>query len=456
MSKLISVEIQDFRAIHSAKIDIDGITIVTGENGCGKSTISKLIYQTYKTANEFESIINKELNSSVNSLSKDLEEIYRIYYRNAFSKKEEKTLLFENKIFRKIEWVKKVPTLEKNIATIKNQIFPHIESLKTYVNEISDKDTNRLAERLHYILHDKDNSVEASEKEELSSLFDKITLKVTDEIKNTEQRLSDRPIDILNTAIQSTFSSPLLPKKFEVIERLSPLTDWEVGRINSSFLIKEQVYIDTPMAAGLFTFNENFSHWNDLNAYLTKEAEFGLFERIEPNSIQNLKNDVFQGDVELNVDKTFGFSKGFIYKRKDGLELNLLDCATGLKSFAILQLLYKNGTLQKDTLVIIDEPEAHLHPQWVVEYARLIVLLNKEIGTKFLIASHHPDMINAIKYISEKEGIEEKVNFYLAEKVDDSYTYDYRALERDIEPIFESFNIAIDRINQYGATDTIF
>src|SRR5690606_12637015 len=109
-------------------------------------------------------------------------------------------------------------------------------------------------------------------------------------------------------------------------------------------------------------------------------------------------------------------------------EFDLIECATGLKSFAILQLLYKNRFFDKNTFLIIDEPEAHLHPQWVVEYARLIVLLHKNIGVKFLIASHHPDMISAIKYISEKEKVSNNLNFYLAKKHEDSFTYSYEKL----------------------------
>lgn len=112
-----------------------------------------------------------------------------------------------------------------------------------------------------------------------------------------------------------------------------------------------------------------------------------------------------------------------------------------------------NGKLRKDTLLIIDEPEAHLHPQWIVEYARMVILLNKKLGVKFFIASHNPDMVSAIKYIAQKEKVESGLNFYLAEKVENSYVYNYKPLKTEIEDIFSSSNIAIERINQYGLGD---
>ena len=85
-----------------------------------------------------------------------------------------------------------------------------------------------------------------------------------------------------------------------------------------------------------------------------------------------------------------------------------------------------------------------------MEYARLIVLLNKQLGVKFFIASHNPDMVSAIKYIAQKEKVADSLNFYLAHKLPNTYSYYYIDLQRNIDPIFESFNIALDRINQYG------
>jgi hypothetical protein len=78
------------------------------------------------------------------------------------------------------------------------------------------------------------------------------------------------------------------------------------------------------------------------------------------------------------------------------------------------------------------------------------VLLNKYLGVKFFLASHNPDMVSAIRYISEKEQILDVVNFYIARKESNSFVYNYDFLGKEIDPIFESFNISIDRINQYG------
>ena len=155
-----------------------------------------------------------------------------------------------------------------------------------------------------------------------------------------------------------------------------------------------------------------------------------------------------KGESEYSDDS---LSYTFSFKRKDGAVFDLNEVATGIKAFSIIQLLLKNGHIDNRTLLIIDEPESHLHPQWIVEYAHMIVLLHKHIGVKFFLASHNPDMVSTIRYIAEKEEVLDNVNYYLAEKAEgETYLYNYTPLGSDISPIFKSFNIAIDRISQYS------
>ena len=92
----------------------------------------------------------------------------------------------------------------------------------------------------------------------------------------------------------------------------------------------------------------------------------------------------------------------------------------------------------------------NLHPQWVVEFARLLVMIHKCLGTKILITSHHPDMVSAIRYIAEKEGFLDDTRFYLAESEADVSCFEYKNLGSDIEPVFESFNESFATIQKYA------
>ena len=69
-----------------------------------------------------------------------------------------------------------------------------------------------------------------------------------------------------------------------------------------------------------------------------------------------------------------------------------------------------------------------------------------------MIASHNPDMVAAIQSIATKEDVIERTKFYLAERDKDTLTYSFVDKGVEIGDIFESFNIAMSRIEQYGTT----
>jgi predicted ATPase len=127
-------------------------------------------------------------------------------------------------------------------------------------------------------------------------------------------------------------------------------------------------------------------------------------------------------------------------------------CSSGEILLGLLQIALLHDAWNGDTLVVHDSPDAYLSPDWIVEYARLIVWINKALGTMFVISTHNPDMVSAIRYISEAEETLGVVRFYLAKKNDDG-RYDYHECVEDkksIEPIFKFFAIALDKIDEYG------
>ncbi|MEH6759265.1 MAG: AAA family ATPase [Parasphingorhabdus sp.] len=56
----------------------------------------------------------------------------------------------------------------------------------------------------------------------------------------------------------------------------------------------------------------------------------------------------------------------------------------------------------RDTLIIVDEPELHLHPRWQTSLFNLFVKLSKSTGNQFVLATHSPTFISpeSIKFVS--------------------------------------------------------
>ena len=66
MNSKFSVSLKNVRAIHKAKIELNGITVLAGENGCGKTTVSKMLYGFVKTSLDFDKILNGETVFGIN------------------------------------------------------------------------------------------------------------------------------------------------------------------------------------------------------------------------------------------------------------------------------------------------------------------------------------------------------------------------------------------------------
>ena len=52
----VKITVKDFRAIHSADIDLNGITVIAGVNGSGKSTLSKLLYTIFNKVKTLDDV----------------------------------------------------------------------------------------------------------------------------------------------------------------------------------------------------------------------------------------------------------------------------------------------------------------------------------------------------------------------------------------------------------------
>ena len=67
----------------------------------------------------------------------------------------------------------------------------------------------------------------------------------------------------------------------------------------------------------------------------------------------------------------------------------------GIKAFTIIRTLLEKGEIHEKDVMVLDEPEIHLHPEWQLIYAELIVLLEKYLHLTILITTHSPYFLEA-------------------------------------------------------------
>ena len=100
-------------------------------------------------------------------------------------------------------------------------------------------------------------------------------------------------------------------------------------------------------------------------------------------------------------------------------------------------------------VLILDEPENHLHPEWQIVYAHSLILLQKAFHLTVLVTSHSEFFVNALQRFAISEGIADKTHFYVSRKDDARpgyFTFDDKGVFAS--QIFRSFNRAYDRLGE--------
>lgn len=419
----ITININDFRAISDASIDIEEITVVTGVNASGKSTISRLLYYTGYYSNHYDELIDSRLNNRLLPYSFFL-------HQNLYLLPEESR--------NQLSYIPRfsIIAIDEDDAKI---IVNGIREFYNRGEQVKATDRERLGKALGRKIHNRQAFLRG-----LDDLEDQIAT-IYSEFR---KQLKERPVGFFTPRLNLLFRTedPDLLQKISVLDGTSEVVDARRKSMGQFMDLNRFFYIDTPMVANVQS-SHDLLHWQQLINIFTDKAlpnPLGgeLFE------VSETVGKIMGGDLVF-PDNTTGVNRNqpIYFLDREGNQFPLSEVASGIKSFAILQILLKRGLLDDRTLLIIDEPEAHLHPQWVVEYAKLIIQLNRDLGVRFLIATHSTEMVQALSIMCDTDGLANKYRFYLAEQ-DEHRRYRFIDTKGDIEPIFKVFNKSIDSIDQ--------
>jgi predicted ATP-dependent endonuclease of OLD family len=379
-------EINNIGKIQKAAIEMRGITVIAGNNNTGKSTYGKILYCIFNAFCNAKNIIYEERKGTIENII--IRSFHISPYRNKFrtfvntiiehqSSKEEIRDLLEEALHNKL-----VPTnnMEDTINTVFEKI---VQSNKITNKQIQKTILTRFlrAEFGNRIIH-------VNHVEEMGTISLKIKGK------------------ILSASIENN----------ECID----FTD-DVGIIHNA------LYIDTPFILDEITFyyphfiKNGSGHRKYLLESLSKSSDdvSAVEEILAREQLQrvlsNIRN-VVNGEFK-QIDDDFMF-------QEDGLNvpLGMFNISTGMKPFLIIKRLLEAGEIKERGILIFDEPEIHLHPEWQLKYAELLVLLQKEFNLNILLTTHSPYFLNAIEVYSKKNNISGHCNYYLTDTQGDMCT----------------------------------
>jgi predicted ATPase len=159
--------------------------------------------------------------------------------------------------------------------------------------------------------------------------------------------------------------------------------------------------------------------------------------------VQEKITDLLSGKFDFNQN-----SHEFEYK-KNNRTFSTRNTASGLKQLGIIQLLLENRKLAQNGYLLMDEPEVHLHPEWQIRLAEILVLLAKELNIRICINSHSPQFIEAIEVYSASYDIRNDVNFYLSEAKEENGKFNISKIDRnDLIKIYDCLGKPYDEIDK--------
>ena len=384
----MKLSIKNVGKLKEADVEINGITVIAGENNTGKSTIGKVLFSIFQSLYKLDDQIIREKR---NTIKHNLELLY-VHATGSF---------FNNVEFKEIIDEILIEGSKYDIEILKNKILEFISnnSEKTK-NEIPEEPVKRIFDLLKI---PKKSFVLAILNRNFSNEFNnQITNIYTELVGNIKLKIQDK--------------ESFLSIENNIIKEIK----------NEHFLNTEIVYIDDPFILDDLTdelfvrnaikntdYNTIYNHKNYLKYKLIQKKGSLVDEIILNSKLEKfyLKlNELFEGDIILS-------NRGnYVYRRKNkGNELNLINLSAGLKSFAVLKMLFINNTLQENGTIILDEPEIHLHPEWQIKFAELIVLLQKEFKMHILLTTHSPYFLKAVQVYSKKYKISNKCKYYMSE-----------------------------------------
>lgn len=450
--------IRNVGIIEDSCINVDGLTVITGQNNSGKTTIGKVLYSLFSAK---ENLFENATADIVTYSKKQITEIVRNSGLGYFLRRPPLNDMHQNEEFLMLVDAYKG---DHPVLNSIDDVFAYILKFVHFIEQLTLSKMQNVfnTEGKTGLKYNDDVEFQNTTKEiieELISLNEKIK-KLSDldfyesiKIINALTREFNRQISPVKLPERSISSIKLIAESdsFEIIidnnnKKISTKGYFGFEDINNVVFVDDVTIIDNvdPRYGEILNIRRRMNQNEELSDIVyTLDHKYSLIYKLS-KSTHIIENIVDQDFLEQIMDKISHVLSDDIVIRDNCYvcssdNLNLSNLAMGAKVFAILKMLLSNGGINNKTLLILDEPESHLHPMWQNVVAEIIVLLIKNLGTKMVITSHSPNFVLALQTYAIKYKLEGVTNFYSTQKKKDGYLVDYKPMNTDLNKIYAEF-----------------
>ncbi|WP_338420443.1 AAA family ATPase [Brachyspira aalborgi] len=374
---MMELNIKNFASIKEASIKIDGITVIAGENNTGKSTIGKILFASFNSLRDIDKEVRLNILNSINrqwdnfvldlitmhKTDMDISILYDILSNILNVEDEDIEKIISNNVGEYID--------------INDKFI--IEAIKSTANRIKEY-KNISKEKLSYNI--------------ISKYYNDLFYKQINSriFKNTNAEIKLNDFGIL-----------LEFKDDKCIKFKKNIYDNNVFLIDNPFVL-DKIYSSYSSSITDLYLIDKIRHIYNKDYIVDKTL---VEEKLE--IIYKMLSNAINGKI-INKDNDF-------YLAFDNITepISIHNISAGLKSFTIIKMMLEEGILKEKDILVLDEPEIHLHPKWQLLYAEIIVLIQKVFNLHIVITTHSPYFLESIELFTKKHGIDDKTNYYLSD-----------------------------------------
>lgn len=423
------IHIENLGAIEEADITITPLTIFAGENGTGKSFVTKFFYSVFnslvknvyvigvsstsvKIHNTINNLLRKEIflndenlflevfketitetfpfssqasfgisSYAPDEIVKQISDHLDYFKRNILTKLEKSDDLNIDKDGQHLLF--SFYDLYENIATDTELLLYYLKNPhESYVNFLKDEVINQLKENfqiseLKHLIKFNSNYCSFSIKNILSiNIF-------------SNNKIEIDLVSFPSFANLLFFESPVYWKLLSIIP------DKRLGLGFPGYIKNKNMFKETLTGVP--------QHFIDL-----KDLIFANFKDGErPEFIIKCANDLekqLKGKFKATNDD-------LIFENNKGQSISKSLVSFGMTNIGIFQAVLSKNIINKGSFVFIDEPESNLHPEWQAILANVLVELAKN-GVYIIVTTHSSDMLKAFDISTREQEIDEELSTY--------------------------------------------